>query len=88
MPVLEGYGLTETTSACTINRFGPHPRGVRRAGLPGVDLSLAEDGEVLVRGENVFGGYYRNEEATAAVLRPDGWLLTGDIGVIDADGAL
>ena len=88
VPILEGYGLTETTSACTINRFGRVRAGSVGPALPGVELSLAEDGEVLVRGENVFGGYYRNEEATAAVLRPDGWLLTGDIGVIDPDGSL
>jgi long-chain acyl-CoA synthetase len=56
--------------------------------LPGIELSSAEDGEILVRGETVFRGYYRNDEATAAVLRPDGWLLTGDIGVIGEDGVL
>jgi long-chain acyl-CoA synthetase len=88
VPVLEGYGLTETTSACTINRFGGIRAGSVGPALPGIELSSAEDGEILVRGETVFRGYYRNDEATAAVLRPDGWLLTGDIGVIGEDGVL
>ena len=88
VPVLEGYGLTETTSACTINRFGSIRAGSVGPALPGIELSSAEDGEILVRGETVFRGYYRNDEATAAVLRSDGWLLTGDIGVIGEDGVL
>ena len=88
VPVLEGYGLTETTSACTINRFGHVRAGSVGPALPGIELSSAEDGEILVRGETVFRGYYQNDQATAAVLRPDGWLLTGDIGVIGEDGVL
>jgi long-chain acyl-CoA synthetase len=88
VPVLEGYGLTETTSACTINRLGAVRAGSVGPPLPGIELSRADDGEILVHGETVFRGYYLNEEATAAVLSPDGWLLTGDIGVIGEDGTL
>jgi long-chain acyl-CoA synthetase len=86
--VLEGYGLTESTTAATFNR--PHEYRLGSVGLPlpGVDVRLAPDGEVLVRGDNVFQGYYRDEEATRAVLGPDGWLATGDLGALDADGFL
>jgi len=86
--VLEGYGLTESTTAATFNR--PHEYRLGSVGLPlpGVDVRLAPDGEVLVRGDNVFRGYYRDEEATRAVLSPDGWLATGDLGALDAEGFL
>lgn len=86
--VLEGYGLTETTAATTVNtRLHTRIGTVGRA-LPGVDLRTGDDGEVLVRGGHVFPGYWRNPEASADVLDDDGWFHTGDLGNIDADGYL
>ena len=86
VPVLEGYGLTETTGAVTLNV----PDGVRVGSvgrpLPGTRLRVDDDGELLVSGAQVFSGYWRNEEATAQVLVPGGWLRTGDLGEIDAEG--
>jgi long-chain acyl-CoA synthetase len=86
--ILEGYGLTECTTAATVNRMNAFRFGT--VGLPydGVDLKLAEDGEVLIRTETVFGGYYKDEQATREVLGDDGWLRSGDIGSIDEDGFL
>ena len=84
--ILEGYGLTESTSACTINRPDRLRIGSVGLALPGIELRLAEDGELLVRGETVFEGYYLDEGATADVLEPDGWLRTGDVATIDDDG--
>ncbi len=85
IPVMEGYGMTETATAATINtpddfRFG----SVGRA-LKGLEAKLAEDGELLLRGPNIFKGYYKNEQATEETLA-DGWLHTGDIATIDDDG--
>lgn len=84
--VLEGYGLTETTSACTVNRPKAYVFGTVGTAMPGVEIALADDGEIKVRGETVFRGYYGKDEATAEALTPDGWLLTGDIGTIDDRG--
>jgi long-chain acyl-CoA synthetase len=83
--VVEGWGMTETCAAGTLNtpeafRFG----SVGRA-LPGTDVAIAEDGEIMVKGPSVFSGYHRDSDATAAVL-DGGWLFTGDLGEIDADG--
>ncbi len=84
--LLEGYGLTECTTAATTNVHSAYRFGTVGRALPGFELRLAEDGELLIRSETVFGGYYKEPEATAEVLGADGWLLTGDIAEIDADG--
>jgi long-chain acyl-CoA synthetase len=84
--LIEGYGLTECTTAATTNTHEAFRFGTVGRPLPGTEVRLAEDGELLIRSETVFQGYYKDPEATAAVLRDDGWLLTGDIAEIDDDG--
>jgi len=88
LPLLEGYGLTECTTAATLNRPGRFRLGSAGPALEGVELRLARDGEIELRGENVFACYYRDEEATRAAFTEDGWLRTGDLGALDADGFL
>ena len=85
--VLEGYGLTETTAPATVNRPEKFKIGTVGPAMPGVDIRIATDGEVLVRGINVFDGYWKNEKATAETFDGD-WFKTGDIGSIDEDGYL
>jgi long-chain acyl-CoA synthetase len=86
--IIEGYGLTECTTAATVNR----PTNVRfgTVGLPmkDVELRVADDGEILIRSPTVFAGYYKDEQATREVLDDDGWLHSGDVGEIDAEGFL
>ena len=84
--VIEGYGLTECTTACTVNLPGAFRFGTVGRALPGIEVETAADGELLVRGETVFAGYLDDEPATLAVLGSDGWLRTGDVGAIDGDG--
>ncbi len=84
--LVEGYGLTECTTAASTNTHNAYRFGTVGKPLPGFEVRLAEDGELLVRSETVFGGYYKDPEATAEVLLPDGWLKTGDIAEIDEDG--
>ncbi len=84
--IVEAYGLTECTSGATANSPAHYRFGTVGPALPGTELRLEEDGELLVRSPTVFLGYYKDPEATAAVLDRDGWLRTGDIAEIDADG--
>jgi long-chain acyl-CoA synthetase len=84
--ILEGYGLTECTTGATANRLDRFRFGTVGQALPDVELRLADDGELLIRSPTVFAGYYRDPDATAAVLGGDGWLRSGDIAEIDADG--
>jgi long-chain acyl-CoA synthetase len=85
--VVEGWGMTETSTAATISTEDAFKLGTVGKPFPGCEIRIAEDGEILVKGPNVFQGYYKNPEATAETI-VDGWLHTGDIGEIDADGYL
>jgi long-chain acyl-CoA synthetase len=84
--LVEGYGLTECTTAASTNTHEAYRFGTVGRALPGTEVKLAEDGELLVRSETVFQGYLKDPEATAEVLGANGWLRTGDIAEIDEDG--
>jgi long-chain acyl-CoA synthetase len=86
--VIQGYGTTECSPGLTFNRVELNRLGSVGTPLPGVEIKIAADGEVLAKGPNVFSGYWENEEATRAVLEKDGWYHTGDLGEIDKDGFL
>lgn len=84
--ILEGYGLTETSAASTVNR--PDAIGIGTVGqpIPGASVRVAPDGELLLKGDQIFAGYWNNPTATAEVLDPDGWFYSGDLGEIDDRG--
>ena len=84
--VVEGYGMTENASSCTVNLPGHERFGTVGQAVPGSEIRVGDDGEIFTRGETTFTGYYKDPEATRAALTEDGWLRTGDVGEIDADG--
>jgi long-chain acyl-CoA synthetase len=87
VPLLQGYGLTESSPVMTISTPEKYRRSSCGRPIPGIEVRIADDGEILTRGPHVMSGYYQNAAATAEVLR-DGWLATGDLGRFDADGFL
>jgi long-chain acyl-CoA synthetase len=84
--IVEGWGLTECTTAASVNRPGRFRFGTVGPALPGFEVRTDEDGELLIRSETVFAGYYKDEKGTREVLADDGWLRSGDVGAIDEDG--
>jgi long-chain acyl-CoA synthetase len=85
IPVMEGYGMTETSTVATSSRPDQHRFGSVGKPLEGVEVKIAEDGELLIRGANIFHGYYKNDDASFGTIE-DGWLHTGDLGSVDEDG--
>jgi long-chain acyl-CoA synthetase len=87
VPVMEGYGMTETSTTATGMRPGEHRFGSVGRAHPGVEIRIADDGEILLKGANIFEGYYKNDDASFGAV-VDGWLQTGDVGRLDEDGFL
>jgi len=85
VPVMEGYGMTETATVATTSTPEAHRFGSIGKPLPGVEVEIADDGEILIKGPNIFQGYYKNDDASFGAI-VDGWLHTGDLGSIDEDG--
>jgi long-subunit acyl-CoA synthetase (AMP-forming) len=88
LPIMEVYGMSECTGPSTMSIPSRYRLGRAGFAIPGTELRIAEDGEILMRGPHVFAGYYRNPEATRETLDEQGWLHSGDVGEIDADGFL
>jgi long-chain acyl-CoA synthetase len=87
VPVLEGYGMTETATASTVSTIHSYRFGSVGRALPGMEIRIADDGEVLLKGPNIFQGYYMNDDASFGAI-VDGWMHTGDLGRLDEDGFL
>jgi long-chain acyl-CoA synthetase len=87
VPVLEGFGMTETATASTVSTVANYRFGSVGRALPGLEIRIADDGEVLLKGPNIFQGYYKNDDASSDAI-VDGWLHTGDLGSLDEDGFL
>jgi long-chain acyl-CoA synthetase len=88
VPVLEGYGMTETATAATYSTIEDHRFGTVGRPFPGCEIRIAQDGEVLVKGPNIFKGYYKMDDASFGAIDDAGWMHTGDLGSLDADGYL
>ena len=87
VPVMEGFGMTETATVATTSTPEEHKFGTVGKALPGVQIRIADDGEILIKGANIFGGYYKNDDASFGAVE-DGWLHTGDLGSLDDEGYL